>query len=190
MALTTKLAATVMAAAAATVLAAGTPALASSHGNNAITSLTGPEVISGTVHGREALLSHPAIPLRWSGLVSTHSVIRLGGPGIRKGDIRSLSSPAGRLDVLFTRKPQSRHSFNTRTCQYGYVQELPLRILGGRSTRQFAGASGPGAVQVGFSGYLPRYTSGPKKGQCRTSAQPMNKGAKATFLASLVLTLR
>ena len=190
MALTTKLAATMVAAAATTVLAAGTPALASSHGNGAITSLTGPEVISGTVHGREALLSHPAIPLRWSGLVPTHSVVRLGGPSIRKGDIKSLSSPAGRLGVVFTRKPQSRHSFNARTCQYGYVEELPLRVLGGRSTRQFAGASGPGAVQVGFSGYLPRYTSGPRKGQCRTNAQPLNRGAKATFLASLVLTLR
>jgi len=190
MAFTTKLAAIAVAAAAAAALTAGAPALASSsRGNGAITSLTGPEVISGTVHGREALVNHPVIALHWSGLLSARSMIRLGGPGIRRGDVRYLRSPAGRLYVRFTRRPQSRHFFDSRTCRFGYVQDLPLRVLGGRSTRQFAGASGPGAVQLWFSGYLPRYTSGQKKGQCR-NAQPLTRGAKATFLASLVLTLR
>ncbi len=190
MAFTTKLAAIAAAAAAAAALAAGAPALAStSRGSGAITSLTGPEVISGTVHGREALVNHPAIPLHWSGLLFTRSMIRLSGPGVRKGDVKYLRTPDGRMYVRFTRKPQSRHFFNTRTCKFGYVQDLQLRVLGGRSTGQFAGASGPGAVQIWFSGYLPRHTSGPKKGQCR-NAQPRPRGAKATFLGSLVLTLR
>ena len=62
---------------------------------------------------------------------------------------------------------------------------------GGKSTGSFAGTSGPGAVQVSGTGYGPRYTSGPKKGQCNTSpnAPELAKGAVASFLLKAVLTL-
>ena len=62
--------------------------------------------------------------------------------------------------------------------------------MGGQSTGKFAGTSGPGAVQVYFAGYGPRYTSGPHKGQCNTSpnAPELAKGAVASFVLSAVLT--
>ncbi|MGO9162936.1 MAG: hypothetical protein ACLP7J_19955 [Streptosporangiaceae bacterium] len=199
MALKTKLVALAAASAAAAAMAAGAPALASSHGasshgasshsGGAITTLTGPEVVSGTVHGREALINHPVIPLRWRGLLYTHSIVRLSGSGTREGDVKSLRSPDGKLTVLITHKPQSRQFFDDRTCRFSYVQDIQLKVLGRRSTRMFAGASGPGAVQVLFSGYVPRYKHGPKKGQC-SHGTPLRKGARATFLVSMVLTLR
>jgi hypothetical protein len=67
---------------AASALAMG-PALASSHAS-ASGEITGPEVIAGTVHGKAALANTTKIPLVWQGLVSTHSVITLGGSRQRR----------------------------------------------------------------------------------------------------------
>ena len=62
--------------------------------------------------------------------------------------------------------------------------------MGDESTGKFAGATGPGAVRVHFAGYVPRYKSGAKKGQCNTSpnAPELAKGAVVSFLLSAVLT--
>jgi hypothetical protein len=165
------------------------PALASSHAT-ASRSITGPEVIAGVVHGMKALANATIIPLRWRGLVNTQSVINLGGGGPHKGSLETLRSPAGNLTVKVTSKPHASQSFNAKSCRFTFSQDITLKVVGSKSTGAFAGASGPGAVQVSFSARGPRFRSGPKKGQCNPNGQPLAKGAFASFLASLVLTLR
>lgn len=182
-----KFAAVAMAVASVT-LAAGVPALASSQA--AARAVTGPEVIAGAVHGKKALANATIIPLLWRGVVNTHSVINLGGKGPHKGSLKTFGSPAGKLTVRITRKPHTSQSFNTGTCRLSFKEEIVLRVVGSKSTGAFAGASGPGAVQVFFAARAPRFKSGPQKGQCNPNGQPRVKGAVATFLASLVLTVR
>lgn len=182
-----KLAAVAVAGAASVALVAGVPALASSHAGTAV---TGPEVISGTVHGKAALAQTTRIPLRWQGLVTTHSVINLGGGGgPHKGSVKTLNSPAGNLTVMVTSKPTHSQNFNKKTCRFSFTQDIPVTVLGSKSTGAFAGASGPGAVQVHFAATAPRYKSGPNKGQCNPKGKPIAKTAVASFLASLVLTI-
>jgi hypothetical protein len=184
-----KLAAMAVAGAASVALVAGTPALASSHAG-AGQAVTGPEVISGTVHGKAALANTTRIPLRWRGLVTTKSVVNLGGGGgPHKGAVKTLTSPAGNLTVTVSSKPTQSQSFNTKTCRFSFAQDIPVSVLGSKSTGAFAGASGPGAVQVQFGATGPRYKSGPKKGQCNPKGKPIAKTAEANFLASLVLTV-
>jgi hypothetical protein len=184
-----KLATAAVTGAATVALAAGVPALASSHASGS-KSITGPEVIAGAVHGKKALANATIIPLHWRGLVNTHSVINLGGRGPHKGSVKALRSPAGNLTVKVTSKPHASQVFNTRSCRFTFTQDIPLTIVGSKSTGAFAGASGPGAVQVSFSATGPRFMSGPKKGQCNPNGRPLAKGAVASFLASLVLTLK
>jgi hypothetical protein len=185
-----KLAAIVVTGAASMTLAVGVPALASSHAA-AVRAITGPEVISGSVHGKAALANAPIIPLQWQGLVTTKSVINLGGGGgPHKGSVKTFTSPAGKLTVMVTATPTQRQSINTRTCRFSFTQDIPVTVLGGKSTGAFAGASGPGAAQVYFAATAPRFTSGPKKGQCNPNGNPITKTAVASFLASLVLTIR
>jgi len=184
-----KLAAVAVAGAASVALVAGVPALASSHAR-AGTAVTGPEVISGTVHGKKALARATRIPLRWRGLVTTHSVINLGGGGgPHKGSVKTLGSPAGNLTLKVISKPTSSKSFSTKTCRFSFMEDIPVKVLGSQSTGAFAGASGPGAVQVKFAVTGPRFKSGPKKGQCNPKGKPIAKTAAASFLASLVLTI-
>jgi hypothetical protein len=185
-----KLAAMTVAGAVSIALAAGVPALASSHAA-AGKAVTGPEVISGSVHGKAALANAPIIPLQWQGLVTTKSVINLGGgSGPHKGSVKTLTSPAGKLTVKVTSTPTQSQSFNTRTCRFSFTQDIPVTVLGGKSTGAFAGASGPGAAQDYFAATQPRFASGPKKGQCNPNANPITKTAVASFLATAVLTIR
>lgn len=184
-----KLAAVAVAGAASVALVAGAPALASSHAS-ASKAITGPEVMAGAVHGKKALANDTIIPLLWRGLVNTHSVINLGGSGPHKGSIKTFPSHAGKLTVKVTRKPHVSQAFNTKTCRLKFTEDIVLTVVGSKSTGAFAGASGPGAVQVTFAATGPRFKSGPHKGQCNPNGQPHAKGAVATFLASLVLTVR
>lgn len=190
MQLRAKFAATAIAGGMAMSLAAGMPALASTH-VSARPAITGPEVISGTVHGLKALVNNPIIPLRFFGLVKTHSVINLGGGGgPHKGNLKTLKTPRGNLTVKVTAKPTRRQGFNTKTCRFSFAADIPLAVVGGKSTGAFAGASGPGAAQVSFSAKAPRFKTGPHKGQCNPKGKPIAKTAVANFLASLVLTLK
>lgn len=185
-----KLAATAIAGGMAVSLAAGVPALASTH-PSASPAVTGPEVISGTVHGVKALVKSPIIPLRFVGLVNTHSSVNLGGGGgPSKGDQKTLKTPRGNLTVKVTAKPTHHQGFNAKTCRFSFALDIPLAVVGGKSTGAFAGASGPGAAQVSFSAKQPRFKSGPHKGQCNPKGKPIAKTAVANFLASLVLTLK
>jgi hypothetical protein len=185
----TKLAAAAAAGATAVTLVAGGSALAGTHAS--ARSVTGPEVIAGVVHGKAALANSTTIPLRWLGVVGTRSVIRLGGgSGPHKGGVKTFKTPAGNLTVMVTSKPTSRQAVNTRTCRFSFRQDIPVKVVGHRSTGAFAGASGPGAAQVSFGATAPRFKSGPKKGRCNPNAKPFAKGAVASFLASVVLTVR
>lgn len=100
-----------------------------------------------------------------------------------------MKTKAGNLVVQRTGTPTHSQSINKKTCRVTFAQDLTLKLLGSQSTGAFAGASGPGAAQISFSAILPRYTSGPNKGQCDTSANPKAKGAVANFLADAVLTV-
>ena len=97
MRLTGKLGALATAGGLATLVLAATPALASSHAG--ATTRTGPEVISGMVTGRAALVKAPKIPLTLAGLVAARGVISLGSSASKT---HTLPSSAGKLTVLGT----------------------------------------------------------------------------------------
>jgi hypothetical protein len=176
------------AGAGAILLAAG-PALAAS--SSPAPSITGPEVISGSVHGKAALANAPIIPLKLTGVVAATSKVNLGGNGApKKGDTKDLITTAGKLTVEITAKPQNTQSINPKTCAASFAQYLQVAIVGGKSTGSFAGASGPGSVQLSFSAILPRYTKGPHKGQCNPNGEPAPKGAVASFLVGAVMTTK
>ncbi len=183
-----KLAAAAAAGAASVALAAGAPVLASSQAG-ASAPVTGPEVIAGTVHGKAALANATKIPLRWRGLVTTRSVVTLGGGGPHKGSVKTFYTPAGKFTVMVTRRPTQSQSFSPKTCRFSFAQDIPVKVVGSKSTGAFAGASGPGAAQVSFAETGPRFKSGPHKGQCNPKGKPIAKTAVATFLATAVLTL-
>jgi hypothetical protein len=85
---------------------------------------------------------------------------------------------------------QNTRSLNARTRWFSFSTDIRVTVVGGKSTGAFAGASGPGAVQVIFAATAPRFTSGPNKGRCNFRGRPKTIGAVASFLGSLVLTVR
>ena len=150
--------------------------------------VTGPEVISGGVTGRAANSNIPHIPLHLRGVVHTTDLgFVLDGGGSRDHAVRT---PVGTLWVRRTSRPSSRGTGDPRTCRETFTQDQRFRVLGSRSTGAFARSSGPGAVQIYFSAFAPRYHAGPKKGRCDFNARPHNRGAFAHFLATIVLTVR
>ena len=179
-----KLAALTMAGGAAGVVLAGTPAMASSQ------AITGPEVAYGAVYGKPATANNPVIPVAWRGLVNAYGVFSPSGPAPKKGQRHTFTTSAGNLAVVVTAKPTNTQSINIKACHFAFTTYVVFAVVGSKSTGEFAGTSGPGAVKVYFAGYGPRYTSGPKKGQCNTSpnAPELAKGAVASFLLSAVLT--
>jgi hypothetical protein len=178
-----KLAALAMAGSTAALVLAATPAMASSH------AITGPEIAYGAVYGKAATANNPVIPVAWRGLVNAHGHFSPSGPAPAKGRLHTFSTSAGKLTVMVTAAPTYSKSSNRRACHFSYTTNVVFAVVGSKSTRSFAGKSGPGAVQVYFAGYGPRYRSGKHKGQCRTSpkAPELTKGAVATFLFSAVL---
>lgn len=172
-------------ACAATLLLGAAPAMASTHHSHR--PATGPEVIYGAVHGKEANANAPRIPLRLWGMVQTTDPTFVLGNGA--GRRHTLRTGKGLLTVLLTGKPSHVLRANPRTCRESFTQRQTFRVLGGQSTGQFARATGPGAVQIYFAAFAPRYTHGPKKGMCDfASNKPQNRGAVARFLANIVLT--
>jgi len=181
-----RFAALAMAGGAAAVVLAGTPAMASSR------ALTGPETSYGVIYGKPAAASTPVIPLAWRGLVNAHGVFSPTGPEPKKGQHVTLATSAGNLTVVVTATPVNTQSVNLKACHFSFTTYLAFAVLGGKSTGGFAGTSGPGAAEFYGAGYGPRYTSGPKKGECDTSpnAPELAKGAVASFLLSATLTKR
>lgn len=169
-----------------TLMLTGGPALAATQVTPK--TVTGPEVISGTVFGKAATANQPRIPLHLRGVVNTTDPNFVLANSNSKH--HTLVTRAGRLTVLVTGKEQDTPKLNDKTCHATFIGRDTLTVVGG--TRAFAGASGPGAFQVAFAAFFPRYTSGKHKGQCNFSnnAQPLNRGAVASFLATAVLTVR
>ena len=188
MQLRTKLMALAMAGGTAALTFSGVPALASSHA--AGKPITGPEIAYGVIHGKRATASTPIIPVAWRGLVQARGVFSGGGSGPKKGQHHTFTTSAGNLAVVVTAKPTNTQHVNLKACHFSFGTYVVFAVVGRKSTGKFAGISGPGAVQVRFAGYGPRYKSGPKKGQCNTSssAPELAKGAVASFLLSAVLT--
>ena len=159
----------------------GAPAMASSQ------AVAGPETAYGAIYGKPATANNPVIPLAWRGVVTGHGVFLGNGSAPKKGKRHTFTTSAGKLTVVITAAPGNYQSFNLKACHFSYTTDVDFTMVSG--TGMFAGASGPGAVQVYFAGYAPRYASGPKKGQCNTSqnAPELAKGAVASFLLSAVL---
>jgi hypothetical protein len=162
------------------VLTAGS-ALASTH------SVTGPEVISGAVYGEAALANTPVIPVRLRGVVGAHGTLT---PSSSKSHMQTVPSSAGTLVLHGTGYTHTTQSANPETCLISFTEDLTFTVVGSKSTGAFAGASGPGAAHVYFAAFEPKYTSGKHKGQCNENANPLAKGAVASILASIVLTIR
>jgi hypothetical protein len=183
-----KLAALAVTGGAAALVLAGTPALASTHAHSK--PVTGSEQAYGMIYGKPATASNPTIPLVWGGLVGANGVFTPNGPAPGKGQHHTFDTSAGKLTVVVTAAPTNGQTANPKTCQFSYTTNVDFAAVGRQSTGEFARASGQGAVQVSESGYVPRYTSGKKKGQCDTSpnAPELNKGAVASFSLSAVLT--
>ena len=184
-----KLAALAMAGGTAALVLAGSPALASSQA--ASKAITGPETAYGAIYGKAAAANNPIFPLAWRGLVYAHGVFSPTGPTPKKGQHFAFTTSAGNLAVVVTATPTSGQSVNLKACHFVFTARVVFAAVGGKSTGKFYRASGPGAVQLYFAGYGPRYTSGPKKGQCNTSpnAPELAKGAVGSFLLKAVLTL-
>jgi hypothetical protein len=146
-------------------------------------------VLTGAVYGKAALANVTHIPLAFAGVVpTTDRGFTLGGGN---SNAHTLATPAGKLTVNGIGKPIDTQTMNAKTCYFAYTSRQQFTFVPGKSTGKFAGASGPGAYQVYFAAYAPRYTSGKHKGQCDTAgnAQPLAKGAVASFLAAGVLTV-
>jgi hypothetical protein len=184
-----KLAALAMAGGTAALVLAGAPALASSQAPTQ--AITGPETAYGVIYGKPAAANNPIIPVAWRGLVNARGVFSTGGGGPpKKGQQHTFTTSAGNLTVVVTAPPTNSQSFNPSACRFSFTTYVVFKVVGGKSTGKFAGTSGPGAVQAYGAGYVARYKSGPKKGQCNTSpnAPELAKGAVASFLLSAVLT--
>jgi hypothetical protein len=183
----TKLGALAVGGSIAALVLAAAPAQASTH--SAGRWITGPEVVYGAAYGRAATANAPRIPLRLRGVVNTSDLgFVLGNGGGKKHVLRTR---AGKLAVQITARTGTTASANRRTCRETFTEDQTFTVLGGRSTRAFAGASGPGAVQVYFAAFAPRYKSGPKKHECDFKTNRVrSKGAVARFLATSVLKVR
>lgn len=177
----------IVAAGGAALLLAGGPALA---GTQARAWVTGPESISGTVYGAAANASNPRIPLVFRGVVTTTDRGFVLGSGHR--NTHTLRTPAGRLTVTGTGKQHTSQVIRPRACHLTFTVRQQFYFVGSLSTGAFAGASGPGAYQVTFAAFYPRFKHGKHKGQCdfSNSAKPLNRGAVASFLATGVLTVK
>lgn len=188
--LTIRVGGAVAAASAALMLAGGTafasPAGPAGPASPAAKMVTGPEVISGAAHGKAALANVTPIPLTFEGVVATTDHGFKLGSG---GNTHTLMTPAGHLTVTAIGKPAQTQTTNKTTCHFTFTQRQQLRFVPGKSTGKFAGATGPAAYQAFFGAYEPRFTSGKHKGECNGNAQPLVKGAVATFLVAGVLTV-
>jgi len=185
MRLSVKLGALVMVGGAAGLMVAGVPALASSH-SASVKTTTGPEVILGTEHGKAAEAAPPRFVLTFRGLADARKVkLSLAGDSAS----RVLSTSAGKFAIQLTGQPQTSQRLNLRTCKASFTETQRFKVVGSKSTRSFAGASGPGAFQLYHAADFGRFTSGPNKGKCNRADQ-LVKTAVSSLIASVVLTVR
>jgi hypothetical protein len=168
----------------AITLTATLPASAATQGNR------GPvkyEWINGTLTGKGALANAPVVPLQLTGAVNTRGFINLGGTS----SIAKIPTLKGTLTVQHG-NPTPPPALNYRTCRVTYTITTWYKVVGGKSTGAFWGATGNGTAVVAFSSIAPRYAHGPKRGQCNFSqnAKPLPYGAYVTFHAQGPLYVR
>jgi hypothetical protein len=171
----------------ASTVSASTVSASTVSARTAAKTMTGPEAITGSAHGKAALANVTPIPLTLAGVVATTDHGFSLGPG--GGNTHTLATPAGKLTVTGIGKQVNTQTLNKKTCYFTYTSRQQFKFVPGKSTGKFAGASGPGAYQIYFAAYAPRFTSGKSKGECNPNGQPAVKGAVATFLAAGVLTV-
>jgi hypothetical protein len=123
--------------------------------------------------------------------VYAHGTFSPTGPEPKKGQDHTFITSAGNLAAMVAAAPTNSQTSNLKTCHFSFTTRVAFTVVDGKSTGKFHGASGKGAVTLYSAGYGPRYTSGPKKGQCNTSpnAPELAKGAVASFSLGAVLRL-
>ena len=170
MRITHKLGAVAAAALSIVFVAAGS-AMASTSNH----SVSGYEHLDGAVYGQAALAQNPTLPLQLRGLVRTHAIFTLpSGNGAA-----TIPTPKGTLYATQVGKDHTSAKAYAH-CYLVFHDSFAVKVTGG--TGVFWHASGPGQAQVIFTGYVPRYTSGPHKGQCNENANPTtSKGASASL---------
>jgi hypothetical protein len=159
--------------------ASAAPRGAGGHGNY--------EVIAGFLAGRGALANALAVPLQLRGAVSTSGSINLGG----NAAVSPIWTRKGTLTVEHG-NPSPPPQLNYRTCRETETISTWYKVVGRQSSGVFWGARGSGHAVVVFSAVMPRYASGPHKGQCNFSqnAQPKPHGAWISFRAQGPLYLK
>jgi hypothetical protein len=142
-------------------------------------SVSGPEVLFGTVRGAAAISNSPVVPLTLRGLVNTFGAVSLGGPP--NATNHTVFTFAGRIFVVTNNSTQTQNSYvNPRTCYAIFTQREAFQVVGG--TGVFWGAYGPGQVRITSGGFLPRY----RNGRCNVNASPVSpQGAFIKFFASI-----
>jgi hypothetical protein len=179
-----KLAALATAGGTAAVVLAATPAMASSN------AITGPEIAYGAVYGEAATANNPVVPLTWQGVVDAHGGFSTTGPEPKKGQHFTFTTSAGNLTVVVTAPPTNTQSVDLKACHFTFATYVLFAVPDGKGTGKFHWTSGPGAAEVYGAGYGPRYTSGPKKGQCNTSPNAPELANAAVFSFTLSAVLR
>ena len=137
------------------------------------------------MYGEAALANTPVFGLTFRGVVGAHGTLTL-----TSSKSKTLLSSAGTLVLKDTGYTHTTQTANVKTCFFSQTLDATFSVQGGGSAGAFAGASGAGAAQLYFAGFEPRYTSGKHKGQCNFNANPLAKGAVASVLASVVLTVK
>lgn len=171
-----KLGAAAAAALSITFIAAG-PAMAGTTGHTR--SISGNEYLYGAVYGRAALAPTVTLPTQLSGLVRTHSDFTLpngNGPA-------TIPTPKGTLHATQVNQGTSSGKIS-KSCYAVFNSYFPVKVTGG--TGVFWHASGSGRAHLQFTGYVPRYTSGPHKGQCNENGIPTtSRGASDSLYVQI-----
>jgi hypothetical protein len=176
---------------AAAALAAGIGLLAAGCGGSAdgaAATKSGTETISGTLTGAQAMATNPVFHLTLKGPVNTTANLPLGTTSPKKGQARTIKTSAGNLVIVGGTPASTQKLLSTKTCRFAFGTTLPYTVDGGKSTGQFAGATGNGKAALLLQADLPKLSDG----KCDTSstAQPVPSSALATFKAAGPLTLK
>jgi hypothetical protein len=153
------------------------------------TSMTGTEVMKGTVTGKAVIANTTTYHLTLTGPVSTTGTWTSPNGNATKVTT-TFTTPAGNL-VVNADAPDANNpptASNASTCLFKSTIHATYVVDGAKSTGKFAGATGSGDVAVTFAAYTPKLSNG----KCNTSnsAQPLAAGAVSTFTATGPLTIK
>jgi hypothetical protein len=163
----------VAAAAVSIIFVAAGPAMAGTSGHTR--TISGNEYLYGAVYGRAAIAPTVTLPTQLRGLVRTHSNFTLpsgNGPA-------TIPTPKGTLHATQVNQGTSSGKIS-RSCYAVFNSYFPVKVTGG--TGVFWHASGSGRAHLVFTGYVPRYHSGPHKGQCNENGNPTTAKGASTAL--------